>query len=45
MKETRPINRFSEKIVIWGIGLFWAQKLRILITLDLLEEFFENFAQ
>ena len=41
MKETRLINRFSEKIFIWGNGPFWAQKLCI-ITLDLPEEFFEN---
>ena len=42
MKETRLINRFSEKkILIWGNGPFWAQKLCI-ITLDLPEEFFEN---
>ena len=34
------INRFSEKILIWGNGPFWAQKLHILITLDPLEEFF-----
>ena len=40
MKETRFINRFSEKKFIWGNGSFWAQKLRILITLDPLEEFF-----
>ena len=53
MKETRLINRFSEKILIWGNGPFWAQKLHILITLDLyvlitldlLEELFLNFAQ
>ena len=41
MKETRLINRFSEKILIWGNGPFWAQKLHILITLDPLEEFFK----
>ena len=34
------VNRFSEKILVWGNGPFWAQKLRILITLDLLEELF-----
>ena len=45
MKETRLINRFSKKILIWGNGPFWAQKLCILITLDPLEEFFKNFAQ
>ena len=45
MKETRLINKFSEKILIWGNGPFWAQKLCILITLDLLEEFFLNCAQ
>ena len=45
MKETRIINRFSEKILIWGNGVFLAQKLYILITLDPLEEFFKNFAQ
>ena len=45
MKETRVINRFSEKIIIWENGPFWAQKLGILITLDPLEEFFLNFAQ
>ena len=39
MKETRLINRFSEKIIIWGNGPFWVQKLCILITLDPLEEF------
>ena len=43
MKETKLIKRFSEKSLIWGNGPFWAQKLRILITLDPLEEFF--FAQ
>ena len=43
MKETRLINRFSEKTFIWGNGPFWAQKLRILITLDPLEEFFLKF--
>ena len=45
MKETRLINRFSEKILIWGNGPFWAQKLGIFITLDLKEEFLKNFAQ
>ena len=40
MKETRLINSFFEKIIIWGNGPFWAQKLYILITLDPLEEFF-----
>ena len=39
------INRFSEKILIWANGPFWAQKLCILVTLDPLEEFFLNFAQ
>ena len=34
------MNRFSVKILIWGKEPFWAQKLHILITLDLLEEFF-----
>ena len=43
MKETRLINRFSEKILIWANGPFWAQKLHILITLDPLEEFFLKF--
>ena len=41
MKETRLINRFSEKSLIWGNGSFLVQKLRILITLDPLEEFFK----
>ena len=27
MKETRLINRFSEKILVWGNGPFWAQKI------------------
>ena len=45
MKEMRLINKFSEKILILENGSFWAQKLCILITLDLLEEFFLNFAQ
>ena len=46
MKGTRLINRFSEKkILIWANGPFLAQKLHILTTLDLLEEFFKNFAQ
>ena len=45
MKETRLINRFSEKGLIWGNGSFWAQKLHILVTLDPLKEFFKNFAQ
>ena len=43
MKETRLINRFSEKILIWGNGPFCAQKMHILITLDPLEEFFFKF--
>ena len=29
MKETRLINRFSEKILIWGNGPFWDQKFLI----------------
>ena len=45
MKEARLINRFSEKIFIWGNGPFYAQKLHILITLVPLEESFLNFAQ
>ena len=46
MKEARAINRFSEKkILIWGNGPFWAQRLHILLTLDPQEEFFKNFAQ
>ena len=40
MKETRLINKFSEKIIIWGNEPFWAQKLHILITQDPPEEFF-----
>ena len=36
---------FLKKILIWGNGPFRVQKLRILIILDPLEEFFENFAQ
>ena len=36
---------FLKKIIIWGNGPFWAQKLCILIILDPLEEFFKNFAQ
>ena len=44
MKETRLINRFSEKIIIWGNGPFWAQKLCILITLDPLEKKIKNFS-
>ena len=43
MKETRPINTFFEKkkkILIWGYGPFWAQKLHFLMTLDPLEDFF-----
>ena len=36
---------FLKKILILGIGPFWAQKLRILITPDPLKEFFLNFAQ
>ena len=40
-EKTRLINMFSEKIIIWGNGPFWAQKLHILITLVILEEFFE----
>ena len=27
MKETRLINRFSEKILIWANGPLWTQKL------------------
>ena len=27
MKETRLISRFSEKILVWGNGPFWAQKI------------------
>ena len=34
------VNRFSEKILIWANGPFWAQKLHILITQDLVEGFF-----
>ena len=30
----------KKKMLIWGNGPFWAQKLHILITLDPLEEFF-----
>ena len=45
MKETRLINRVSEKNLIWGNRPFQAQKLRILITLDPLEDIFLNFAQ
>ena len=45
MNETRLIKRFSEKILIWANGPFWAQKLHTRITLDPLEEFFKNFAQ
>ena len=45
MKETRLINRlFFKKILIWGNGSFWAQKLRILITLDPKEEYFFKFS-
>ena len=40
MKETMLINGFSEKIIILGNGPFWVQRLRILKTLDFLEEFF-----
>ena len=43
MKETRLFHMFSEKILIWGNGPFWAQILHILITLDLVEEFFFKF--
>ena len=46
MKETGLINRFSEKNLFWRNGPFWAQKLHILMTMDLLENvFFFNFAQ
>ena len=35
-------NNFSKKKKLFGTnGLFWAQKWRILITLDPLEEFFK----
>ena len=44
MKETMFINKISgKKIPICGKGPFWAQKLRIFITLDPLEEFFFKF--
>ena len=39
MKETRLINSFSEKILIWKNGPFRAQKLCIYITLGPQEEF------
>ena len=45
MKGTRLINRFSEKKSHLGKLPFWDQKLHNLITLDLLEDFFYNFAQ
>ena len=44
-KKQGSLTGFLKKILIWGNGPFWAQKLHILITLDPLEEFFLNFAQ
>ena len=41
-KKQGSLTRFLKKILIWANGPFWAQKLRILITLDLLEEFFQK---
>ena len=43
MKGTRFINRFSEKILIWANGPFWAQKWCMIMSLDLLWEFFSKF--
>ena len=39
-KKQGSLTGFLKKIIIRGNGSFWAQKLRILITLDPLEEFF-----
>ena len=39
-KKQGSLTGFLKKILIWGKRPFWAQKLRILITLYLLEEFF-----
>ena len=36
---------FSKKKLFGAKRLFWTQKLRVLVTLDLLEEFFLKFAQ
>ena len=44
-KKQGSLTGFLKKILIWGNGVFLAQKLYILITLDPLEEFFKNFAQ
>ena len=39
-KKQGSLTGFLKKIIIRGNGPFWAQKLRILITLDPQEEFF-----
>ena len=40
------ILKISPKKFLFGAnGPFWAQKWCILVTLDLLQEFFKNFAQ
>ena len=44
MKETRLINRFSEKILISGNGPYWAQKLCIVINSGSAVKIFLNFA-
>ena len=44
MKEG-SLTDFLKKIIIWGNGLIWAQKMNILVALDPLEELFLNFAQ
>ena len=36
---------FSEKIIFWGNGSFWAQTLHIFVTLDMPEEIFFNFGE
>ena len=44
-KEQGSLTYFMKKIIILANGPFYAQKLHILITLDLLEGSFWNFAQ
>ena len=45
-KKQGSLTGFVKKKFFWGgNGQYWAQKLRILIALDPLEEYFQHFAQ